>query len=171
VLPSPLLGPAAYEPLAAALAAQAVPTTVAPLPSSTLTPTSVLEAFTAAVSENAATHVVAHSNAGYYAPTLASLGLPVVYMEALASRIPVVASRVAGVPELVEDGVTGYTVPPGDVDTLANRMIRLMDDPAAARTMGEAGRRAVEAQHDIRTEGAWLARIFRDGGPAGRLRP
>jgi hypothetical protein len=47
-----------------------------------LTPTSVLEAFTAAVSENAATHVVAHSNAGYYAPTLASLGLPVVYMDA-----------------------------------------------------------------------------------------
>ncbi|RYI18788.1 MAG: colanic acid biosynthesis glycosyltransferase WcaL [Acetobacteraceae bacterium] len=98
-------------------------------------------------------------------------GLPVVYMEALASRIPVVASRVAGVPELVEDGVTGYTIPPGDVDTLANRMIRLMDDPAAARAMGEAGRRAVEAQHDIRTEGAWLAKIFRDGGPAGRLRP
>lgn len=98
-------------------------------------------------------------------------GLPVVYMEALASRIPVVASRVAGVPELVEDGVTGYTVPPGDVETLSNRMIRLMDNPAAARAMGEAGRKVVEAQHDIRTEGAWLAEIFRNGGPGGRLRP
>lgn len=98
-------------------------------------------------------------------------GLPVVYMEALASRIPVVASRVAGVPELVEDGVTGYTVPPGDVDSLTDRMIHLMDDPAKARAMGEAGRNAVQAQHDIRTEGAWLAQIFRDGGPKGRLRP
>lgn len=97
-------------------------------------------------------------------------GLPVVYMEALASRIPVVASRVAGVQELVEDGVTGYTVPPGDVATLADRMIRLMDDPAAARAMGEAGRKAVEAGFDIRAEGARLAEIFSNGGSGGRLR-
>jgi glycosyltransferase involved in cell wall biosynthesis len=98
-------------------------------------------------------------------------GLPVVYMEALASRIPVVASRVAGVQELVEDGVTGFTVPPGDVPTLTDRMIRLMDDPARARAMGEAGRKAVETEHDIRREGAWLATLFRQGGPDGRLRP
>jgi len=97
-------------------------------------------------------------------------GLPVVYMEALASRIPVVASRVAGVQELVEDGVTGYTVPPGDVATLADRMIRLMDDPATARAMGEAGRKAVEDGFDIRAEGARLAEIFTNGGPGGRLR-
>ncbi|WP_374375226.1 glycosyltransferase [Tabrizicola sp.] len=97
-------------------------------------------------------------------------GLPVVYMEALASRIPVVASRVAGVQELVEDGVTGYTVPPGDVTTLANRIIRLMDDPATARAMGEAGRKAVVDGFDIRAEGARLAEIFTNGGPGGRLR-
>jgi glycosyltransferase involved in cell wall biosynthesis len=97
-------------------------------------------------------------------------GLPVVYMEALASRIPVVASRVAGVQELVEDGVTGFTVPPGDVATLADRMIRLMDDPATAKAMGEAGRKAVEAGFDIRAEGARLAEIFTNGGPGGRLR-
>jgi glycosyltransferase involved in cell wall biosynthesis len=98
-------------------------------------------------------------------------GLPVVYMEALASRIPVVASRVAGVPELVEDGVTGYTVPPGDVATLADRMSRLMADPAAARRMGEAGRKAVEQDFDIAKEGVWLAEIFRKGGAGGQLRP
>ena len=95
-------------------------------------------------------------------------GLPVVYMEALASGIPVVASRVAGVQELVEDGVTGYAIPPGDVATLADRMIRLMDDPAAARAMGEAGRKAVEAGFDIRHEGTRLAELFRNGGPVGR---
>ncbi|MBN8630746.1 MAG: glycosyltransferase [Rhodobacterales bacterium] len=98
-------------------------------------------------------------------------GLPVVYMEALASRIPVVASRVAGVQELVVDGVCGFTVPPGDLVTLADRMIRLMDDPAAARTMGEAGREAVETGFDIARESAWLAEIFRNGGAGGRLRP
>ena len=48
-------------------------------------------------------------------------GVPVVLMEALASRIPVIASRVAGVQELVEDGVSGFAVPPGDVATLAER--------------------------------------------------
>lgn len=98
-------------------------------------------------------------------------GLPVVYMEALASRIPVVASRVAGVQELVEDGVTGYAVPPGDVATLVERIIRLMDNPNAARDMGEAGRSAVEQGFDIAQEGAWLARLFRQGGPEGQLRP
>ena len=98
-------------------------------------------------------------------------GLPVVYMEALASRIPVVASRVAGVQELVEDGVTGFAVPPGDVATLIDRMIRLMDDPELARRMGEAGRKAVEQGFDVRAEGEWLATLFRDGGPGGRLRP
>jgi len=98
-------------------------------------------------------------------------GLPVVYMEALASRIPVVASRVAGVPELVEDGVTGYAVPPGDVATLADRIIRLMDNPTAARDMGLAGRSVVEAEFDIAREGRWLAQLFRQGGPGGRLRP
>lgn len=98
-------------------------------------------------------------------------GLPVVYMEALASRIPVVASRVAGVQELVEDGVTGYAVPPGDVATLVERIIRLMDNPNAARDMGEAGRSAVELGFDIAREGAWLAQLFQQSGPEGKLRP
>lgn len=98
-------------------------------------------------------------------------GLPVVYMEALASRIPVVASRVAGVQELVEDGVTGFTVPPGDVASLADRIARLMSDPALSLAMGKAGRIAVERDFDIRNEALWLAEIFRKGGAGGRLRP
>jgi glycosyltransferase involved in cell wall biosynthesis len=98
-------------------------------------------------------------------------GLPVVYMEALASRIPVVASRVAGVQELVEDGITGYAVPPGDVQTLSDRIMRLMASPDAARAMGEAGRMAVEKGFDIAEESAWLARLFRQGGSGGHLRP
>lgn len=98
-------------------------------------------------------------------------GLPVVYMEALASLIPVVASRVAGVQELVEDGVTGYTVPPGDIASILDRILRLMANPSAAQAMGEAGRKAVEAGFDISHEGAWLAQIFRQGGPEGKLRP
>lgn len=97
-------------------------------------------------------------------------GVPVVLMEAMASRIPVIASRVAGVQELVEDGVTGFTVPPGDVATLTDRISRVLSDPGTARAMGEAGRRMVEREFDIAGESAWLAEILR-GNARGRLRP
>ncbi len=98
-------------------------------------------------------------------------GVPVVLMEALASRIPVIASRVAGVQELVEDGVSGFAVPPGDVATLAHRIGQLMEDPSLAARMGQAGRLMVEREFDIAAEGAWLAEVFRNGGAGGRLRP
>lgn len=98
-------------------------------------------------------------------------GVPVVLMEAMASRIPVIASRVAGVQELVGDGRTGFTVPPGDIDTLAACMDALMSDPVRAAGMGDAGRQVVEREFDVSLEGAWLARAFRDETGPGQLRP
>lgn len=98
-------------------------------------------------------------------------GVPVVLMEAMASRIPVIASRVAGVQELVEDGISGFAVPPGDVSTLADRIMQLMEDPDLAVQMGRAGRTMVEREFDIAAEGRWLAEVFRNGGGCGRLRP
>lgn len=98
-------------------------------------------------------------------------GVPVVLMEAMASRVPVVASRVAGVPELVEDGVSGHLLPPGDVATLADRITALMADPEGARAMGLAGRTKVEAEFDLAKEAAWLLRLFRGEAAPGQLRP
>ena len=98
-------------------------------------------------------------------------GVPVVLMEAMASRLPVIASRVAGVQELVDDGVSGFAVPPGDVATLANRIGQLMADPSLAARMGQAGRATVEQEFTIADEGAWLAEVLRNGGAGGRLRP
>lgn len=98
-------------------------------------------------------------------------GVPVVLMEAMASRIPVIASRVGGVQELIEDGVSGFAVPPGDVVTLAERIGRLMDNPAEAARMGLAGRQMIEREFDIAAEGEWLARIFRGGDGVRQLRP
>jgi glycosyltransferase involved in cell wall biosynthesis len=95
-------------------------------------------------------------------------GVPVVLMEAMASRIPVIASRVAGVPELVEDGVSGFVIPPGDLETLTGRLGTLLGDPDLRARMGEAGRARVEAEFDIAHEGAWLAQVL--GGAPG-LRP
>lgn len=66
-------------------------------------------------------------------------------IEAGAMAKPVVASRIGGVEELVEDGGTGLLVPPGDPDALADAVARVLADPAGARRMGEAGhRRSVE---------------------------
>ena len=65
-------------------------------------------------------------------------------IEASASGVPVVASRVGGVPEAVLHGETGLLVPPRDVEALATACIELIDDPARRRAMGLAGRKFVE---------------------------
>lgn len=96
-------------------------------------------------------------------------GVPVVLMEAMAARLPVVVSRVAGVPELVEDGVSGFLTPPGNPGPLADAILAALDaDPA----MGEAGRAKVVAEFDSRIEAARLGRLFvaadRGGARPGR---
>ncbi|MBI2951818.1 glycosyltransferase family 4 protein [bacterium] len=66
-------------------------------------------------------------------------------VEAMATGIPAVATRVGGVPEVVEDGKTGLLVEPGDASALAGAILRLLDDEGLRRSMGEAARRrAVE---------------------------
>jgi glycosyltransferase involved in cell wall biosynthesis len=65
-------------------------------------------------------------------------GSPLALMEAMAARLPVVATSVGGVPELVEDGVTGILVPAGDTDALGQALARLAHDPERRRAMGVA---------------------------------
>lgn len=67
-------------------------------------------------------------------------GFGMVLVEAMAMGKPVVASAVGGVPEVVLDGRTGLLVPPANPEALAAAILRLLDDPGAARRLGEAGR-------------------------------
>src|SRR6476620_10046421 len=83
ILPSPLLGPATYARLASALTARGAATAVAELPAPDFSPSEVLSFFRSQVADQGATVVVAHSNAGYYAPTLAvECRLPTIFMDA-----------------------------------------------------------------------------------------
>ena len=72
--------------------------------------------------------------------------LPFSLMEAMSRGLPVVATSVGGVPDLVEDGVTGYLVPPGQVDMLSQRLQALVRDDALRDCLGAAGRRKLEAE-------------------------
>lgn len=76
-------------------------------------------------------------------------GIPVALMEAMMSELPVVASALSGIPELVEEGRTGYLVPSGDPAALADRLEQLVGEPALRRAFGRAGRAKVEAEFDI----------------------
>jgi glycosyltransferase involved in cell wall biosynthesis len=73
-------------------------------------------------------------------------GIPVVLMEAMAAGRPVVAGRLESIAELIEDGQSGFMVPPDNVDALAEAIGRLVDDADARHRMGIAGRARVEEE-------------------------
>ena len=98
-------------------------------------------------------------------------GLPVVFMEALAAARPVIASRVAGVGELVVEGETGLLVSPGDQAGLEQALFKLCDTPQLRKDMGLAGRRRVQNEFNSLTEAQWLLTLFRSGGRENKLRP
>ena len=93
-------------------------------------------------------------------------GLPVVLMEALALGRPVVATYLAGIPELVVPGENGWLVPASDVDALARALREALTAPLAElQRMGAKGRAHVQAEHDVDIEARKLAELFR-GAPA-----
>ncbi len=88
-------------------------------------------------------------------------GLPVVLMEAMALRRPVISTFVAGIPELVEPGEHGWLVPAGDVDRLADAMRLCLEcSDAKINSMGENARAKVTQLHDIDREAQRLAELF-----------
>jgi glycosyltransferase involved in cell wall biosynthesis len=87
-------------------------------------------------------------------------GIPVVLMEAMASGVPVVASRVSGIPELVADQVSGVLVPPGDERVLAAAIGRLHADRALRERLATAGRDKVVREFDVHVNAADLVRRF-----------
>ena len=114
--------------------------------------------FTGALSQGDVAAELARS-AIFVLPSYAE-GVPVVLMEAMAAGRPVVTSRITGIPELVEDGVSGFLTEPGDIDALTAAIRKLLDDPETGTAFGEVGREKVVADFDIEKEAQRLHALF-----------
>ncbi|MCJ8283527.1 MAG: glycosyltransferase family 4 protein, partial [Rivularia sp. ALOHA_DT_140] len=87
-------------------------------------------------------------------------GVPVVLMEAMASGVPVVATQIAGVSELVENGVSGYIVPAGDRKSLTQNIEKLLNDSELRAKFGTTARKKVETEFNINLEAKKLYQIM-----------
>src|SRR5882724_2452905 len=93
-----------------------------------------------------------------------SEGLPVALMEALASGIPCVSTPVNGIPEIIQNGVNGLLIPPGDPQALAEAIATILNDRGLRSSMAAAARPSMEKDYDIRRTGRMMAALFRAPG-------
>ena len=114
--------------------------------------------FTGALSENE-TLLEIHGSDVMVLPSLME-GLPVVLLEALAMRKAVVASQVAGIPELVTDGVTGLLFTPSDWNHLEQQLLRLLSDPQLRQDLGNQGFERVKGEFGSATAASKLLALF-----------
>jgi glycosyltransferase involved in cell wall biosynthesis len=91
-----------------------------------------------------------------------SEGLPLAVLEAMAAGLPIVSSRLAGLATILEEGVHGFQVESGDVETLANRVLEVLANPERARVMGEAGRQRVVGHYDLDGSIRCLERVYEE---------
>ncbi len=91
-------------------------------------------------------------------------GIPNVLVESMAVGLPVVATRISGIPELVEHEKTGLLVPPGQPEKLANAMLRMLNDAELRNRVGAEGKKRVKDQFDNRNLIQELAEIYRHEG-------
>jgi glycosyltransferase involved in cell wall biosynthesis len=97
-------------------------------------------------------------------------GFGIVLLEAMAAGLPIVASRVATIPEVVVDGETGLLVPAGDAGALAEALATLADDPQRAQTMGVAGRERLRRYFSIDKMVGDTELLYREVLECGRSR-
>jgi colanic acid/amylovoran biosynthesis glycosyltransferase len=87
-------------------------------------------------------------------------GVPVVLMEAMAMEIPCVATRIAGIPELIQDGVDGLLATPGNTGEMATALAKLMGDRELRVQIGRAGRQKIIEKYNLSKNTALLAEVF-----------
>jgi len=111
-------------------------------------------------------HILNHSHV-LIAPSVTSEdgdmeGIPVVLMEAMAMGLPVVSTYHSGIPELVNDGVSGFLVPERDVDALADKISYFIKQPEKLEKIGKEGRLKVEREYSLEQLNNQLEKIYQD---------
>jgi colanic acid/amylovoran biosynthesis glycosyltransferase len=101
-----------------------------------------------------------YANADVFCLSSLGEGVPVVLMEAMAMGLPVVAPRLMGIPELVQDGVSGLLFTPGSACDLARALARLEGSPDLRAELGRAGRERIEREFEIDRCAAHLAELL-----------
>lgn len=97
--------------------------------------------------------------------------IPWAFLEAMAMRLPVIATRVGATTEVVRDGETGYAVPIGDAQALRTAIRRLVDDPALVRRLGDRGREIIDEHYDAAKNVPAILQMMKDAvDSAGRPR-
>ena len=91
-------------------------------------------------------------------------GVPVVLMEAMAQEIPVISTRITGIPELIEHDKTGLLVTPGNTGELAEAIVRVLEDDSLGETLGVEGRKAVLREFNQSENYQYLHRLFNKYG-------
>jgi glycosyltransferase involved in cell wall biosynthesis len=99
-------------------------------------------------------------DAGMFVLPSLSEGLSITLLEAMASGLPVIATRVGGNPEVIQDGGTGLLVSPQDPEALAEALLDLASHPEKARRFGSAGRERARSHFDVRHMVAWYESIY-----------
>jgi glycosyltransferase involved in cell wall biosynthesis len=93
-------------------------------------------------------------------PSYAHEGIPQIILQAQAMARPVAATRVGGIPEVVEDGVTGLLIEPRDSDALSAKIASVLDDSALADRLRKAGRAQIEAKYSLDAMGKKLLALY-----------
>ena len=89
-------------------------------------------------------------------------GVPVVLMEAMAKEIPVISTRITGIPELIEHEQDGLLATPGDAEDLASQIRKLLTTPQKRRELGVAGRKKVIALYNQHANNQKMATLFHE---------
>ena len=89
-------------------------------------------------------------------------GVPVALMEAMAMEVPCVSTFVAGIPELIRDGLDGLLVPASSPEAMASALQRLIEDPLLRHSLGVAGARRVMELYNLPQNVCTLARVFKE---------
>jgi glycosyltransferase involved in cell wall biosynthesis len=95
-------------------------------------------------------------------PSIHHEGMPNVVMEGSASGLPVIASEVGGVPDLVEDGITGFLVPPNQINSLADKLEKLLIDTELRQRMGQAGMAKMSREFSVEAMVSRMTKAYED---------